>query len=1602
MKTSTNDNKGYALSLTNGAYWCYSSSGGSSTSDNYQYATTPVIATSSGHTFKNSNKQVSVRLVGYFYRKSTTSDLYASYFLKAYSSSDTEFQIKIHAKNSSGNKTRTLNMAKNGEEKEGVATAFLTNGQDTTRTCYGANNASFVYPEAVQKIAEANTKDGTGWFNYQYTQEGTELNDLWEKNIVYISVPGYDGGIVELSCEVLLPLNRNVHFKVGDTVRTAKVWGFGDVVPANWFGEAPTKAGYTFKGWKTKDGLTFNDFQSKTTSWFKANKYSSFDTGVGLYKSYLKDIPQGTVVFLDEGQYNANKGTLKFDSNKKGLIRDLDTQASQTADGVSSLSKSVTTGVAVNLDRITATPTESKKYNFVGWSKTTNGSTISSYTPIVATSGATVDTLYAIYKTKSYRFTATIAKDNIVNKTITVDAGTTVGAALKEILGKDFDSTLPGKTFVGFEDSSKTVYNLDSQIFADLNVTAEWADKQYSVYFYKVANDTSGNFKEVLVSEGAEIPEKEYPELTFSEDRSLAFSGWYTDKALTSPFDKTTKITANLSLYSKWEKIVYINFYNQAESLGRFQWGGIGQNFAIPENGVISLTEESPCDITGLTVLQNLSTENSNALLEENKTNYGLENVDDLSNYGLYGKIALNEDSPWVNQGGASVSSISTESSGEYTLYVNWQPEYVYRTETSDSDGTQKAYLIKYLGKETSATVPAQVRGTGDKKNEEIDVAGFDCVTKVEAETDEEGNEVIKTTYISNLVGEFTVTSDGTIVNTLTTLAEITVPAIKDFDLRTNSLTGWNTEGGENGPILNFEGGDKNGKPPKTNEGFTDGNIRFYGLHSTSVDGYCNDDRHKGMNLSQWHILEFAVVSEDGTPVETQKTNPFRCGTYSTLVPVPSFNNYQPAEDRWYPSLAALAASKEGNTNTRVNFEDKKSAPQPIKDDETYYAYSYSTKFLLDLEGLQHLSEVCDERYSIKAGASPSLSDSRQLSLLSLPDDFTDRGITLSKTNTTPVVKIDTTNFDYNSGTLSLSTLDEDTDENKPGLVSKSYIGSYINQVSGKVKGIEGSKGIEATPKNDGSKYTLSLDYPNMNKAGENELGVCGIQSNGGLNSADGYLSLLSANDQRLGGVKVPDGQELQVDANGSLTVSQPFYTNRLRGSSYFDVRDHQYTDGTLSGWYGLGDYTCWSKQRIARSVGAALSSDFLDCYNLYTEGLDNTDGAFITGLDNNTTPSRSTVALSTCLQTKPKTCTVIKTNSKVDGKETSLYGFCQPGFSELRPGDYYLFSVFVHSDVNVQVSIGCAHMDNSAWTKNNKGEYSKTGKSIGYSDAITITNLDSNPGTKNQKTYWTRVAAYGKLPDNYLTNSQEGHYNVITDAKIGYCYVTPTKAGQIATVKFLAPSLMRIPNSVADDWSGKDSLQLGYEISKEGHDYRFNWKPAPEDYLHLPEDRDIRNMLSKKVSVVDSKRAGDSGYIYLPGNRIMIWGGLQPPVKGTTDSWLSLVSDKTHKNFGGTLDSDVGQVGIKRKIFNKPLSNLQVFVTHQGAGNLGTLDQTAFRKQTYVATQTQQYVGEAEDTWVDFIVYLGGTDKSYYDQFCRWGRFANYFCIASVVGTIE
>jgi hypothetical protein len=1592
MKTSTNDNKGYALSLANNAYWCYSSSGDGGTGS-YQYSTTPVISTSAAHIFKNSNKNISVRLIGYFYRESTTSDLYASYFLKAYSDSDTEFQIKIHAKDSSGNKTRTLNMAKNGETKDGVAASFLTNGQDTTRTCYGANNASFIYPEAVQKTAEANTKDGTGWFNFRYTQDGSESNDLWEKNIIYVSVPGYDSGIVELSCEVLLPLNRAIQFKVGNTVKTTKTWGFGDVIPTNWFGTAPTKTGYTFSDWQTKDGLTFANFRSRVTSWFGANKYSSFTAGVNLYKSYLKDLPQGTIVFSDEGQYDANKGFLKFDSNKKGLIHDRSTESSQTTGGVSSLSKSVTTGIAVNLNQIIAIPSEPEKYNFVGWSKTTNGSTINSCTPVVATSGATVNTLYAIYETRTFRFTVTIGKDEIVDKTVIVDAGTTISAALKKILGEDFDSSLPGKTFVGFKDSSGTIYGLESQIFTDLNVEAAWADRKYSVYFYKIANDTDGNFDEVSVSEGTEIPEGSYPELTFSSE-GLAFSGWYTDKALTSPFDKTTKITANLSLYSKWEKIVYINFYNQAESLGRFQWGGVGQNFALPENGIISLTKESPCDITGLTALKNLSTENSNALLEKNKADYGLENVDDLSNYGLYGKITLNGSSPWVNQEGVSVSSISTESSGEYTLYVNWQPEYVYRTETSNSDGTQKAYLIKYLGKETSVTIPTQVRGTGDKKNEEIDVAGFDCVTKVETETDGEGDEVVKTSYISNLVGEFTVTSDGTVVNTLTTLTKITVPAIKDFDLRTNSLIGWSDKNREDKPILNFEGGDI-----KVNDGFTDGYIKFYGRHSESINSYC--DEHKDIGLSQYHTLQFVIVSKDGTPLETQETAPFECGKYSTLIPVPSFENYQPADDRWYPSREALVSGK-----NRVNFEDKSSesdSPSRIEDDGTYYAYVYSMNFLLDLEGLQHLSEVCDERYSIKAGTSPSLPENKQLSLLSLPDDFTDRGVTLSKTNTTPVVKIDTTNFDYSEGSLSLSALDKDTDENKPGLVSKSYINSYINQVSGKVKEINGSNGIKAEPESDGSKYTLSLDYSTMDKAKEGGLGVCGIQTGGGLNSTDGYLALLSATKDNLGGVKVPADQELQIDSSGNLTVSQAFYTNRLRGSSYFDIRDHQYTDDTSSlRWYSLGDYTCWSKQRIARSVGGA-SSNQLNCYDLYTEGVNSIDGVLITGIDDKGNISASDVTLSSCLQTKPKTCTVVKTNSKssatANGGETALYGFCQPGFSELKPGDYYLLSVFVHTDEEVKVSLGCAYMDNSTW-KTQDGKTVQAGKSIGYPAAVTVTPKDN---TKEKKTYWTRVAAYGKLPDDYLTKEySSGYSNTLTDAKIGYCYVTPTKTGQEATVKFLAPSLMRIPKSAVRDWGNKNSLQLGYEISKADHDYRFNWKPAPEDYLHLPEDRDIRNMLSKKVSIVDTARAGDSGYIYLPGNRIMIWGGLQPPVKGATDSWLKLVSDKTIKNFGGTLESDVGQVGIKRKIFDKPLSNLQVFVTHQGAGNLGTLDQTAFRKQTYVATQTQQYVGEAQDTWVDFIVYLGGTDKTYYDQFCQWGRFANYFCIASVVGTIE
>ncbi len=87
---------------------------------------------------------------------------------------------------------------------------------------------------------------------------------------------------------------------------------------------------------------------------------------------------------------------------------------------------------------------------------------------------------------------------------------------------------------------------------------------------YTVTFNTNGGsaIESVTVEEGSTVTQPDDPTNTSSE--GIIFSGWYSDAALTTPFDFSTPITSDITLYAKWQQQVTtsVDFLELAAAVG--------------------------------------------------------------------------------------------------------------------------------------------------------------------------------------------------------------------------------------------------------------------------------------------------------------------------------------------------------------------------------------------------------------------------------------------------------------------------------------------------------------------------------------------------------------------------------------------------------------------------------------------------------------------------------------------------------------------------------------------------------------------------------------------------------------------------------------------------------------------------------------------------------------------------------------------------------------------------------------------------------------------------------------------------------------------------
>lgn len=177
-------------------------------------------------------------------------------------------------------------------------------------------------------------------------------------------------------------------------------------------------------------------------------------------------------------------------------------------------------------------------YTFTGW-----------YTDAAATAELfdfdtkiSVDlTLYAGWSVNSYRMT------------FDSDGGSAVASKAgdyRTAISAPADPTRAGYRFDGwYATGERSAFDFATPITADLTLTAHWV-KQITV---TLTNNNGTGTTTVTVDEGEPLPTPPAPSRA-----GHTFVGWYTDPALTVPFDPAAPVVADVTLYAKWQINSYL------------------------------------------------------------------------------------------------------------------------------------------------------------------------------------------------------------------------------------------------------------------------------------------------------------------------------------------------------------------------------------------------------------------------------------------------------------------------------------------------------------------------------------------------------------------------------------------------------------------------------------------------------------------------------------------------------------------------------------------------------------------------------------------------------------------------------------------------------------------------------------------------------------------------------------------------------------------------------------------------------------------------------------------------------------------------------------
>ncbi len=462
--------------------------------------------------------------------------------------------------------------------------------QITYTVSFNSNGGSAVASQTVAWGSTATkpaspTKAGytfTGWYSNSVLTTAYNFSTAVKSNLILYA------GWKQITYTVSFNSNGG-----SSTASQTVAWGSTATRPAN-----PTKAGYTFKGWYSDSALT---------------KAYDFATPV---KSYLvlyagwKQITY-TVSFNSNGGSAVSSQTVIW--NRTAYRPTTPTKDGHTFTGWysdSALTKAYdfSTAVTGNMTLYAGWKQITYTVTFIinGWYNTAE-QTVTWGSKVVKPADPTREgyTFTGWYSdsalTKAYDF-ATPVKTYLLlyagwdQATYVVSFDTSGGSAVSSQTvtwgyraAKPADPTRDGYTFTGwYSDKARTqAYSFYSAVKSNLTLYAGWKQITYTVTFERNGGSSTAS---QTVAWGAKATKPADPVKS-----EFAFTGWYSDKALTKAYDFGTAVKSNLTLYAGWKQVIFtMSFNSQGGSAVANQKVALGSAATRPADPV-----KAGCTFTG-------------------------------------------------------------------------------------------------------------------------------------------------------------------------------------------------------------------------------------------------------------------------------------------------------------------------------------------------------------------------------------------------------------------------------------------------------------------------------------------------------------------------------------------------------------------------------------------------------------------------------------------------------------------------------------------------------------------------------------------------------------------------------------------------------------------------------------------------------------------------------------------------------------------------------------------------------------------------------------------------------------------------------------------